>query len=182
VRHPILALAAIGALALTSAAPPHHLPRCTRSAFEGITETTGDGTIVGRPDPSDWGCARAGGAEAGIVASPRGRVAPLGVPVPPPPPLCMDPAYPNPADQGTRLRFSLPAGAHASLTVYGRSQSHGPPEVFVVRTLLDADLPAGFFDVTWNLADDQGVRVAAGVYRAVLVVGDEALCGDIELR
>jgi hypothetical protein len=183
-RHPqaILTLAAIGALTLTSAAPPHHFPQCTRTAFVGITRTTGDGTVVGLPDPTDWGCAEAGGAEPGIVAGPRGRVAPLGVPAPLPTTLCMHPAYPNPADAGTWLSFALPAAAHASLSIYSRSVGHGPPEVSVVRTLIDADLVAGSFMAMWDLRDDHGARVAAGIYRAVLVVGDEALCGDIEVQ
>jgi hypothetical protein len=59
---------------------------------------------------------------------------------------------------------------------------HGPPEVSVVRTLIDADLVAGSFMAMWDLRDDHGARVAAGIYRAVLVVGDEALCGDIEVQ
>ncbi len=183
-RHPqaILTLAAIMALALTSAAPPHRFPQCTHSPFVGITQTTGDGTVVGVPDASDWGCAETGGAEPGIVAGPRGRVAPLGVPAPSPTALCMNPAYPNPADGGTWLGFALPAAAHASLSIDSRSVGHGPPEVSVVRTLIDADLVAGAFMVTWDLKDDHGARVAAGIYRAVLVVGDQALCGDIEVH
>jgi hypothetical protein len=181
-RHPqaILTLAAI--LALTSAGPPQDFQSCTRGAFEGITQTTGDGAVVGEPDPRDWGCVGGSGAQSKLGASPRGRVAPLGVPAPTPTAVCMFPAYPNPADAGTWFGFTLPAATHASLSIYSRSVGHGPPEVSVVRTLMDADLVGGTFAVMWDLKDDHGARVAAGIYRAVLVVGDEALCGDIEVH
>jgi len=182
----ILTLAAIGAFGLTSAATPHGFPRCTHSRFEGITQTTSDGTIVGEPDARDWGCVGgAAGADA-IRALPRGRTAPLGLalgpPAPPPTAVCMDPAAPNPADQATRLQFGLPASAHVNLSVYGRRQGHGPRETFVARALVDAEMAAGLHAVYWDLTDEHGVRVAAGIYRAVLVVGDDTLCGDIEVR
>ena len=94
----------------------------------------------------------------------------------------MEPAAPNPAETATRIQFALPAAAHVSLIAYGRRQGHGPRETFVARTLVDADLAPGFHAVFWDLNDDHGARVEPGIYRAVLVVGDDALCGDIEVR
>ena len=184
----ILTLVAVGALTLTSAAPPRHLPFCTHGPFEGITQTTSDGTIVGEPDTRDWGCVAERGPGTGRSAPARVRVAPVDPgteagPAPPPPTvLCMDPAAPNPPDQATRIQFALPASAHVNLSVYGRQQRHGPRETLVVRALLDATLAAGRFALYWDLTDDQGESLAPGLYRVVLVVGDEALCGDLEVR
>jgi hypothetical protein len=69
-----------------------------------------------------------------------------------------------------------------SLVVYGRARQQGPHQAFPARILVDADLAAGLHQVLWDGNDDGGVRVPPGVYRAVLVVGDHALCGDIEIR
>jgi len=180
--HAIAAALALGALALIGAAPPDHLPQCAHANFAGITQTLADGSIVGVPDNGDWGCAGKGGQVDPISALPGGAASALGVPAPPPTALCMYPAAPNPASAETRLQFAMPAAGHVSLIVYGRHQGHGPRETFVARTLLDADLVVGFFTVNWDLKDDHGVQVAPGIYRAILVAGDEALCGDIEVQ
>ena len=58
---------------------------------------------------------------------------------------------------------------------------HGPRAAFSVRTLADADLAAGRYEYLWDLTDDRGARVEAGMYRAVIVVGDQTLCGDIQV-
>lgn len=185
----VLTLAAVASLTLMSAAPPHHLPFCIHGPFDGITQTLSDGTIVGEPDARDWGCVgRRGPGPGGRVAPSRAGVAPFdpgteaGPPLPPPTVLCMDPAAPNPADQATRIQFALPTSAQASLSVYGRRHRHGPRETSVERTLLDATLAAGRFTVNWDLTDDQGDRLPPGLYRVVLVVGEDALCGDVEVR
>jgi hypothetical protein len=175
--HAILVSVAIGALALISAGPPD-LPPCARGAFAGITETLPDGTIQGQPDPRDWGCAgHGGGAGAG-----GGQALVLGVPVGPPVTLCFLPAAPNPATFQTQLGFALPSAGPVRLVIYGRSQGQGPPETVVVRTLVDASLAVGLYTNLWDLNDDHGARVAPGIYRAVLVAGDQALCGDIEVQ
>ena len=184
-RCSIPVLIVLAALAVTSAVPPHGLPACVHGNFAGITQTLADGTIVGEPDAGDWGCVRGGGTSDAIQRTPGRRTAPHGaadVPAPPPTAVCLQPAAPNPAEVATRLEFTLPAGAQVSLIVYGRRQGHGPRETFVARTLVDASLAAGIHSVIWNLNDDQGARVEPGIYRAVLVVGDEALCGDIDVR
>src|SRR5262249_19194868 len=104
------------------------------------------------------------------------------VPAPPPTTICMAPAVPNPASAATRLEFALPASAHVILSVYARSQGHGPRATTVVRNLVDGTLAAGRFILYWDLSDDHGDRLPPGLYRVVLVVGDEALCGDVEVR
>src|SRR5262245_14179506 len=89
----LFVLAAVVSLTLVGAAPPHQLAPCLNSDFRGITQTLPDGTIVGEPDPSDWGCVGHGngaaGSAAGRAGATRARSAEaepgaFGVPVPPP--------------------------------------------------------------------------------------------------
>jgi hypothetical protein len=152
------------------AAPPTALPECVRhAAFAGITATDELGNLVGIPDSSDWGCLGGGGLPSRDVG-----------PAPPPTNVCFLPASPNPAVGSTRLHFTLPRAASVTVNVYGQHGQHG--KAFPVRSLMDGTFAAGEFVVVWDLKDDQGVRLAADIYRAVLVVDGQELCGDIEVR
>ena len=180
-----LLLAAVALVVLPGAAPPHGLPPCVHSPFRDITPTSIEGVVVGEPDAKDWGCVgeRGGPALLPLTASPVSSADTVGVPGNPPlVRVCFGPAFPNPADASTQVRFALPSASRVSLVVYGQTWQHGPHDVFPVRTLADGMFPAGLHAVTWDLNNDSGSRVARGVYRAVLVVGDDALCGDIEIR
>ncbi len=165
----VLALALLLAAAASVAAPPTLLPECVRhAAFTGITPMDAGGNPLGAPDPSDWGCL-GGGAFPSMSVSP-----------PPPTSICFQPAYPNPTSGRTLLHFTLPRAASVSLTIYGQHGQRG--KAFPVRTLASGSHAAGLFSVAWDLKDDQGVRVAPDIYRAVLVVEGQEICGDIEVR
>ncbi|MDH7515044.1 MAG: FlgD immunoglobulin-like domain containing protein [Bacteroidota bacterium] len=78
-----------------------------------------------------------------------------------PVPFALDQNYPNPfapgRDVGTVIAFSLPVPDRVRLDVYdimGRR----------VRTLLDADLPAGTRHVRWDGCDGTGKFLPAGTY------------------
>jgi hypothetical protein len=180
----LLALAAGSLLVLSGAAPPHDFQHCTRSPFKGITETSVEGEILGEPDAADWGCLGDRGPHASEPAAPNAAQDPGGLTAPPPPPLslCFGPAFPNPAVEFTRLRITLPAEATVSLIVYGQHWRHERHETFPVRVLIDGRFQPGLHEATWDLADEHDTRVPPGTYRAVLVVGGDALCGDIEVR
>ncbi len=64
---------------------------------------------------------------------------------------------PNPFNPRTTIAFSLDLPAHATLAVFDVRGRH-------VRTLLDADLPAGPHARLWDSTDAAGRPVAAGVY------------------
>jgi flagellar hook assembly protein FlgD len=72
---------------------------------------------------------------------------------------------PNPFNPQTLIEFGLPRSGPTELRVF---DSRGR----VVRTLVSGELAAGFHSVIWNGFDDEGHRVASGVYFYRLVSGD----------
>jgi M6 family metalloprotease-like protein len=67
------------------------------------------------------------------------------------------PAYPNPFNPETTIRYELAARSHVSLRVYDVSGA-------VVRTLVDESKAAGSYTLTWNGRDNHGSPVSSGVY------------------
>jgi hypothetical protein len=85
-----------------------------------------------------------------------------------PPPLPavprLDPAFPNPFNPGTVLRFALPEPGDVELRIYdirGR----------MVRELVRTPYPAGAHTIPWDSRDTTGRLVASGIYVAVLRTG-----------
>jgi hypothetical protein len=169
----LVGLVLIASLAV-GAAPWRSLPPCLSEKWTGITVTDADGNLVGPEDPNDWGCI--GGGASGLPVT-----APADVPVPPPTGLCLSPAYPNPMSAATVLRFTLPSPSQVSLVAYGK-KGNGPHGAFPVRTLVSGEMAAGVHAVMWDGNDDRGVRLASGIYRVVMVVGANSVCGDVEIR
>jgi flagellar hook assembly protein FlgD len=65
--------------------------------------------------------------------------------------------YPNPFNQQTVIRFTVPNSSPVTITIYdglGR----------IVRELSLLNLPAGTHSVQWNGTDDKGKSVASGIY------------------
>ena len=76
--------------------------------------------------------------------------------------------YPNPFNPKTEIRYDLPVGGRASLEVFdirGRK----------VKTLVEAQLPAGSQKAVWDGRDADGGEVAAGVYLYRLAVNGEIM-------
>ncbi len=65
--------------------------------------------------------------------------------------------YPNPMNPATIIRYSLSQAAWVRITIFNASGA-------MVRTLVDADQPAGEYETSWNGKDDRDVAVAAGLY------------------
>lgn len=70
-------------------------------------------------------------------------------------------SYPNPFNPRTTLRFDLPVGGRIHLEVFDVAGR-------LIRTLLDADLPAGSHQAVWDGKDERGTGVASGSYFARL--------------
>ncbi|HET6401347.1 MAG TPA: FlgD immunoglobulin-like domain containing protein [Candidatus Kapabacteria bacterium] len=74
------------------------------------------------------------------------------------------PNYPNPFDPNeasTTISFTLPAQAPVSLTICNIMGN-------VVKTLVNAAMPAGMHSVSWDGRDEHGAIVPAGIYFVTL--------------
>ncbi len=71
------------------------------------------------------------------------------------------PNAPNPFSPSTRLRFTLPEAAAATVRVYDVAGRR-------VATLVDGPVAAGDHELTWDGRDEAGRRLAAGMYLARL--------------
>lgn len=80
--------------------------------------------------------------------------------------LALAPPAPNPAAGATTLRFSLPGAGRVRLEVFDAEGRR-------VRTLADGEYAAGEQTTAWDLRDEAGARVGAGLYFARLVTGVE---------
>lgn len=74
-------------------------------------------------------------------------------------------AFPNPFNPATTVDFRLEAAARTVVTIHDAAGR-------TVRTLVDAELPAGPHALRWDGADDRGAPAAAGVYFARAAAGD----------
>lgn len=75
--------------------------------------------------------------------------------------IWLAPTSPNPAREGSRMRFGLPRESDVNLTIYdvrGRR----------VRDILSARVPAGEHSASWDLRDRSGNRAPYGIYFARL--------------
>jgi len=64
---------------------------------------------------------------------------------------------PNPTSGDASFEYQLSAPAHARMVVYNVAGQ-------AVRTLVDAESPAGYHTARWNGRDESGAKVVAGVY------------------
>jgi len=73
--------------------------------------------------------------------------------------------YPNPFNSSTVIRFALPTSVDVELAVYNLAGQQ-------VTTLVEGMREAGTYAVTWNGQDDDGRKLASGVYLYRLQAGD----------
>ncbi|UCH85652.1 MAG: hypothetical protein JSW50_08200 [Candidatus Latescibacterota bacterium] len=76
--------------------------------------------------------------------------------------------HPNPFNPRTTISFTLPEPGHARLSIFS-------PGGELVRTLVNATLPAGLKEVTWDGKDENGAEVSSGVYFYRLESGKQTL-------
>ncbi len=73
------------------------------------------------------------------------------------------PAFPNPFNPETRIRYDLAAGGQVTLAVYSLPGKR-------IRTLVTAEQGPGSYGVLWDGKDDGGREVSSGVYLVRLSV------------
>jgi hypothetical protein len=83
------------------------------------------------------------------------------------------PAYPNPFNPNTTLRFESEVQGSLRLVIMDTAGRQ-------VRELLKGDYPAGQHSVEWDGKDDAGRRLPSGTYLARLI-GDRGLVGSQKL-
>ncbi|MBN2543612.1 T9SS type A sorting domain-containing protein [bacterium] len=64
---------------------------------------------------------------------------------------------PNPFNANTTIKYDIPAESHVSLKVYNILGSE-------IRSLVDKDCEAGFYQIMWDGKDDHGTSVGSGIY------------------
>jgi hypothetical protein len=73
--------------------------------------------------------------------------------------------FPNPFNPSTTIEYDLPKANHIRLVIYdllGRQ----------IRTLIDTQQQAGYFQTTWNGTDEFNLPVVAGVYLCRMEAGE----------
>ncbi|HPC35626.1 MAG TPA: T9SS type A sorting domain-containing protein [Candidatus Marinimicrobia bacterium] len=65
--------------------------------------------------------------------------------------------YPNPFNSSTRIKFSLEKESNVNITIYNLTGQK-------VRTLVDAKLNLGEYQIAWDGRDDWGMPVSSGIY------------------
>jgi FlgD Ig-like domain len=168
-------VATFAAFMAMGAAPWRSLPDCVNGTWSGITPVDELGSPTGPADPADWGCVDGTGTAAVPLRN-------LDIPpIPPPTEFCLYPPAPNPAFTATRLTLAVPRAGGIRVAIYAK-KGHGPHNARLVRTLLDGTVAAGLYEFVWDGRDEEGVRLPADLYRAVMETEAGAVCGDIELR
>ncbi|MDZ7371108.1 MAG: T9SS type A sorting domain-containing protein [candidate division KSB1 bacterium] len=72
--------------------------------------------------------------------------------------------YPNPFNPSTTIRYAVPNDADVKVQIYDVTGK-------LVMTLVDAKQTAGFYEVSWNGTNAEGVRVASGIYFCKMTAG-----------
>jgi hypothetical protein len=74
-------------------------------------------------------------------------------------------SYPNPMRDQTQIRFGVIAASEVVLEVYSTTGQ-------LVRTLVEEQLPAGFYIASWDGFDERGARTSNGIYFYRLRAGE----------
>jgi len=83
--------------------------------------------------------------------------------------------YPNPFNPLTHIVFDLPKTENVSLVIYDILGHR-------VRELLNENLSTGKHVITWDATDQQGIRVASGIYFYILQTPSTRLVGKMILQ
>lgn len=77
--------------------------------------------------------------------------------------LCQN--YPNPFNPETKISYQLPKGGQIRLEIYNLLGHK-------VKTLVNDNQLAGFYNIRWNALDESGKRVPSGVYLYQIKITD----------
>jgi hypothetical protein len=86
----------------------------------------------------------------------------------------IEPAYPNPFNPSTTIRYGIPNTQEVTILIYdlrGR----------LVSILFKAEQPAGWYEITWNGQINDGSIAPAGMYFYKIIAGDKIRTSKISL-
>jgi flagellar hook assembly protein FlgD len=72
--------------------------------------------------------------------------------------------YPNPFNPSTVINYSVPDAQFVTIRVYNMLGQE-------IATLVNEEVEAGIYNVTWNGVDNSGIKVATGTYIYRVVAG-----------
>jgi hypothetical protein len=73
--------------------------------------------------------------------------------------------HPNPFNPFTKLKYDLPKDSFVSITIYDMRGS-------VIKNLVNTNQSSGFKSVQWNVTDNLGKSVPAGMYIYTIQAGE----------
>ena len=73
--------------------------------------------------------------------------------------------HPNPFNPTTQIRYDLPNDAMVNITIYDMMGR-------MIKTLVNAQQPAGYRLAQWDATNDYGETVAAGLYLYTIQTGN----------
>ena len=73
--------------------------------------------------------------------------------------------YPNPFNPQTSIFFNIPEASHVTVEIYN---IYGQ----LIRTLIDSDMSAGRYDITWDGRAEANDIVTSGIYMYTLTSGN----------
>jgi endoglucanase len=82
--------------------------------------------------------------------------------------------YPNPFNASTTIRYQLPTNNSVQLAIYNMAGQK-------IRTLIDAEVAAGWHALAWDGRDETGQHAASGVYFYQLLTSDFLAAGKMTL-
>ncbi|MFN0151224.1 MAG: FlgD immunoglobulin-like domain containing protein [bacterium] len=132
-------------------------------------------TITPFPVPADFPWAGSAGMAGGSFIAGETEDYPViiedartGVSSESPSGFSLAPLSPNPTTAATLVRFQLPHASDVKIVAYDVSGR-------AVRTLVDARMPAGSQQQSWDFRDDKGRELPAGVYLVQMRAGAESV-------
>ena len=72
--------------------------------------------------------------------------------------------YPNPFNLETEIRYQLPNSSEVSLSIYNLMGQK-------IKTLINTYHSAGFYSVKWDGTNNQGMKIASGIYIYIMRAG-----------
>jgi hypothetical protein len=86
----------------------------------------------------------------------------------------IEPAFPNPFNPSTTIRYGIPYSVEVSISIYDLKGR-------LVKTLFNGEQMGGWYEITWNGSLGDGKTAPAGLYFYRITAGNEVRISKITL-